>query len=227
MTATETSNTCRKICWALSALAGLVVFLVSMGSMSVVLALVIGVAVAVLGGILLRRVFCAAAGGVETPSSASQDEPRKDAPVPQAPSAAEPVAPAPQAAPPAASPVAAPLVKSSQLAGETELSARKGTWTYGAAPASGPARMASARDTGADDLKLIKGVGPKLESALNAMGFFHFDQIAGWSQADVDWMDDNLEGFKGRVSRDDWVAQAKILAAGGETEFSRRSGQTG
>jgi NADH-quinone oxidoreductase subunit E len=77
-------------------------------------------------------------------------------------------------------------------------------------------------DRPADDLKRIKGVGPKLEAALHAVGVRHFDQIAGWTPAEVAWMDANLEGFKGRVTRDDWVAQAKILASGGETEFSER-----
>ncbi|MCC5954941.1 MAG: NADH-quinone oxidoreductase subunit E [Natronohydrobacter sp.] len=74
----------------------------------------------------------------------------------------------------------------------------------------------------ADDLKKIKGVGPKLESLLNSMGVFHFWQVASWGADEVAWVDENLEGFKGRVSRDDWVAQAKILATGGETEFSKR-----
>ena len=76
---------------------------------------------------------------------------------------------------------------------------------------------------GPDDLKLIKGVGPKLEALLHSMGFFHFDQIAKWSSDEVAWVDQNLEGFKGRVTRDDWVAQAAILADGGETEFSNRA----
>ena len=86
-----------------------------------------------------------------------------------------------------------------------------------------PAGLTAARGGKPDDLKLIKGVGPKLEALLNRMGFHHFDQIAAWTAAEVAWVDDNLEGFKGRVSRDDWVAQAKILAAGGETEFSARN----
>jgi predicted flap endonuclease-1-like 5' DNA nuclease len=38
----------------------------------------------------------------------------------------------------------------------------------------------------------------------------------------VAWVDANLQGFKGRVTRDNWIAQAKILASGGETEFSKR-----
>ena len=84
-----------------------------------------------------------------------------------------------------------------------------------------PAALEQARAGKADDLKRIKGVGPKLEALLNRLGFFHFDQIAGWSDAEIAWVDENLEGFKGRVSRDDWVAQARILAAGGETEFSK------
>ncbi len=74
----------------------------------------------------------------------------------------------------------------------------------------------------ADDLKKIRGVGPKLEALLNRLGVFHFWQVAGWGPAEVAWVDDNLEGFRGRVSRDDWVAQARILADGGETEFSKR-----
>jgi NADH-quinone oxidoreductase subunit E len=88
--------------------------------------------------------------------------------------------------------------------------------------ASKPAALTAARGEKADDLKQIKGIGPKLQELCNSLGIFHFDQIANWSEAEVAWMDDNLEGFKGRVTRDTWVAQAKLLAAGGETEFSTR-----
>lgn len=86
-----------------------------------------------------------------------------------------------------------------------------------------PEALETARDGKADDLKLIKGVGPKLEKLCNSLGFFHFDQIAAWTADEVAWVDANLEGFKGRVTRDEWVAQAKILASGGETEFSKRA----
>lgn len=89
-----------------------------------------------------------------------------------------------------------------------------------------PPLTAGAPERAADDLKKIKGVGPKLEKTLNAMGVHHFDQIAAWSPQEVAWMDEHLEGFKGRVTRDDWVEQAKILAAGGETEFSARADRT-
>ncbi|MCT8328536.1 NADH-quinone oxidoreductase subunit NuoE [Albidovulum sediminis] len=79
-----------------------------------------------------------------------------------------------------------------------------------------PRGLKAARKGGADDLKLIKGVGPKLEALLHGLGYFHFDQIAAWGPAEVAWVDDNLEGFKGRVSRDGWVAQARELAEGGK-----------
>ncbi|MFO8128043.1 NADH:ubiquinone oxidoreductase [Yoonia sp.] len=85
-----------------------------------------------------------------------------------------------------------------------------------------PEFLSAAREGGPDDLKQIKGVGPKLEKTLHDMGIFHFDQIAGWGPKEQAWMDDNLEGFKGRVTRDNWLGQAKTLAAGGETEFSKK-----
>ncbi len=64
----------------------------------------------------------------------------------------------------------------------------------------------------ADDLKKIKGVGPKLEGVLNDLGVYHFWQVASWGDNEVAWVDENIVGFKGRVSRDDWVTQAKALA---------------
>ena len=85
-----------------------------------------------------------------------------------------------------------------------------------------PAALDGPRDGKADDLKKIKGVGPKMEKLCNSLGFYHFDQIANWTADEVEWVDNNLEGFKGRVTRDDWVEQAKLLAAGGETEFSKK-----
>lgn len=85
-----------------------------------------------------------------------------------------------------------------------------------------PELLKKARKGGPDDLKMIKGVGPKMEGLLHKLGVFHFDQVASWRKKEVEWVDDNLEGFKGRVSRDEWVKQAKILAKGGKTEFSSR-----
>lgn len=81
------------------------------------------------------------------------------------------------------------------------------------APGIKPATLSAPRDGAPDDLKRIKGIGPKLEALCNRLGFWHYDQIAGWSDAEIAWVDANLETFKGRVTRDDWVAQAKVLAA--------------
>lgn len=84
--------------------------------------------------------------------------------------------------------------------------------------ASKPAALTGPRGGKADDLKLILGIGPKLEALCQKLGFYHFDQIAAWSPAEIAWVDENLEGFKGRVTRDRWVVQAGILAAGGTVE---------
>ncbi|MBV1926524.1 MAG: NADH-quinone oxidoreductase subunit NuoE [Rhodobacteraceae bacterium] len=84
-----------------------------------------------------------------------------------------------------------------------------------------PAKAKTVKSTGADDLKKISGVGPALEKKLHAAEVTSFAQIAAWSGDEVARMDDVLS-FKGRITRDDWIEQAKILAAGGETEFSKR-----
>ena len=79
-----------------------------------------------------------------------------------------------------------------------------------AAKSTGPVRLKKPEGK-ADDLKLISGVGPKLEKTLNNLGFWHFSQIAKWKKADVAIVDDELS-FKGRIERDDWIKQAKQLA---------------
>lgn len=72
-----------------------------------------------------------------------------------------------------------------------------------------------------DDLKRIKGIGPVNENALNELGIFKFSQIAAWTPANVDWVEDFMS-FPGRIEREDWIAQAAKLAEGEETEFSKR-----
>jgi NADH-quinone oxidoreductase subunit E len=75
-----------------------------------------------------------------------------------------------------------------------------------------------------DDLKLIAGVGPKLEQVLNGLGVWTYAQIAAWSPAEVAWVDDYLQ-FKGRIGRDDWIAQAAALASGGVEEYQKTFGK--
>ncbi|WP_342071386.1 NADH:ubiquinone oxidoreductase [Yoonia algicola] len=161
----------------------------------------IGGVIGVIAAIVLALGWRApAAGPNEVQAPVAKAAPAA-APKPAAPAAA----PKPAAAAPAPKPAAAPAAKASAPAAD-----------------GAPEFLSAARDGGPDDLKQIKGVGPKLEKTLHGMGIFHFDQISSWGPKEQAWIDDNLEGFKGRATRDDWVAQAKTLAAGGETEFSKK-----
>jgi NADH-quinone oxidoreductase subunit E len=94
-------------------------------------------------------------------------------------------------------------------------------------PGKKPRTMKAPRKAGADDLKLVKGIGPAMEDMLHELGFFHFDQLAKWGPQEVAWVDQNLKGFKGRVSRDNWVVQAQRLALGELTEFAARAQKKG
>lgn len=69
------------------------------------------------------------------------------------------------------------------------------------------------RDGAADDLKMISGIGPKLEQKLNSIGIWHYSQIASWSQSEVDWVNAAIS-FRGRVERERWVMQARALLDG-------------
>ena len=71
-----------------------------------------------------------------------------------------------------------------------------------------------ATDGEPDDLKKIKGIGPKFEGDLNAKGVYYYRQIAAWTAKDIKMIDDILDSFPGRIERDEWVKQAKELAKG-------------
>ena len=75
-----------------------------------------------------------------------------------------------------------------------------------------------------DDLKLISGVGPKLEGVLNGLGIYTFAQVSKWKKKEIDWVDGYLK-FKGRIERDDWLKQAKALAKGGVEEYVKVFGK--
>ena len=87
----------------------------------------------------------------------------------------------------------------------------------------GLVRLKAPRKGKADDLKEIEGIGPALEKLVNGMGFFHFDQIAQWTEADVALVDAEMKTFKGRISRDKWVEQAKIIVSEGLEAFRERA----
>lgn len=88
---------------------------------------------------------------------------------------------------------------------------------------SKPVGLTSPRGGVADRLQVIEGIGPVLEKLCHDLGIYHFDQIAGRGPAQVAWMDGNLKGFKGRVTRDKWVRQAALISEVGLEEFQRRA----
>ncbi|MFV0515230.1 MAG: NADH-quinone oxidoreductase subunit NuoE [Jhaorihella sp.] len=110
--------------------------------------------------------------------------------------------------------------------GQAASVAEAGVGDEAAQEESQPEILSAPRGGKPDDLKLLKGVGPKLETLLNELGFFHYDQIAAWTPAQIAWVDNRLT-FKGRIERDGWVEQAGRLAAGEETEFARRAKDDG
>lgn len=88
-----------------------------------------------------------------------------------------------------------------------------------AAAAAGSAKVL--RSSEVDDLKRIRGVGVLIEKRLNSVGITRYEQVAQWTQEDIARISQMLD-FKGRIERENWVEQARILASGGQTEFSRR-----
>ncbi len=89
-----------------------------------------------------------------------------------------------------------------------------------------PKGISVARGGKPDDLKRISGIGPKNQKVLHDLGIFHFDQIANWSKDEVVWVDGHLR-FNGRIAREEWTRQAKLLADGNESEFKRLYGTGG
>ena len=95
------------------------------------------------------------------------------------------------------------------------------------AGANAPPRQAYVRSVNeesvgySDDLKRVRGIGVLIEKRLNSLGITSYDQIANWTNADVDRISQTLD-FKGRIERESWIEQARILSSGGVTEFSRR-----
>lgn len=268
---------CALGCWLVAAAGGFLaaVLLWVLGDWTFMQGVFAGAVVFAIAGLLLSWIICKPMPAVgegtvgQKDSVAAKAEAARAAAAERSAEVAAAATPATQADPvsvPAAPTVAGGIQPSAALAGEAELSERKGEWKYEAAadkpkaaakpkaapkkkaaPKADPAPAATGtpdydgdgklegenegtkpeglsapRDGGADNLKEIKGIGPKLESLCNDMGYYHFDQIAAWTADEVAWVNANLVGFKGRVTRDNWVEQAKILAAGGETEFSKR-----
>ena len=79
----------------------------------------------------------------------------------------------------------------------------------------------------ADPLTRLKGLGPKAEAALNGLGVSRYKQIATWSEGDIARVDAQMGNFKGRIVRDRWVEQARLLADGDIAGFEATFGKLG
>ncbi|MDP3197893.1 hypothetical protein [Tabrizicola sp.] len=107
---------------------------------------------------------------------------------------------------------------------ETKPKAAKTTKTKAAkAEPKGLVRLKAPRIGKADDLQEIEGIGPALEKLVNSLGFYHYDQIAAWTEADVALVDGEMKTFKGRIARDKWVEQARIIVSDGLEAFRERA----
>lgn len=76
-----------------------------------------------------------------------------------------------------------------------------------------------------DDLKRIKGLGPKMQALLTSLGITTYAQIAAWTDADLDDLDTKLGAFAGRPRRDSWVEQARLLSGGDTGAYEAKFGK--
>ena len=143
--------------------------------------------------------------------------PADDLPEPVVPASTvpEPVPPAPPPSPKRTVAPAAPAPKpQAKPAPATEVAP---------APAGKPNIPAAVGEP--DNLRLIKGVGPKLNILLNSLGITRFDQIADWKEAEITEVDQYLDTFSGRITRDAWIDQAKFLAKDDIAGFEKKYGK--
>lgn len=117
---------------------------------------------------------------------------------------------APAQMPAAAAPQPATRSAARRLAGAVERDEAAPAPSPPAHAAQRPAELPGPRGGKADDLRQIKGIGAKTESALNDLGVYHLDQIAAWSPANVDWLEGRI-AVKGRIRREQWIEQAILL----------------
>ncbi len=136
---------------------------------------------------------------IDAPPAAVRD------PVP--PAATPPPAPVAEALVAAPAPIEKPVVIAEPVAVEVVAPAP----VVSPAPAASPA---TEQASGADDLTRIKGLGPKIAELLRDMNITTYAEIAAWDDAAIDRVDAGLGRFQGRVRRDNWVEQARHLAAG-------------
>ncbi|KGJ04633.1 Predicted 5' DNA nuclease, flap endonuclease-1-like, helix-3-turn-helix (H3TH) domain [Paracoccus halophilus] len=221
---------CNRNCWIAAAVAGVVVLLLTsvMGDLGFMAGLFLGLITAWLFGSLLvwlachdrHELFADAEGqtGTDWAREAVESQPEAllvsgSLGLEHKPSVAGGLRIVAGAAPAAAKPEAAKAEAATRPAADDK--ARK--------PATQQDQPAAAAEQAApDDLKRIKGIGPKLSDWLHENGITRYAQIAAWDDRDVADFAERLGRMGGRIEADDWVGQAKLLAEGRRTEFSER-----
>jgi predicted flap endonuclease-1-like 5' DNA nuclease len=116
--------------------------------------------------------------------------------------------------------------KRAQIAAAAEAADRAAAQAAKAA-ADMPSPFVSGPNGAGDDLRQIKGIGPKLETLLHTLGVFHYAQIAAWTPLQLAHVDARLGTFAGRPERDQWQSQARLLAAGDIKGYERAHGKLG
>ncbi len=89
-----------------------------------------------------------------------------------------------------------------------------------------PQGLSAPPEGGGDNLQRISGVGVKIELTLHRLGIYRYEQISMWTADEIDWVDEHLK-FHGRIAREQWIVQARLLAAGDEETFTRQFGTGG
>jgi NADH-quinone oxidoreductase subunit E len=222
MNGREMKNAPSLIGWALAVAIGIVAFGVAIvvGEYDLVTSAFISVVLIAVVGLIVGMPWASSPTFDDlNPVRTNTGHPAGHAPKAGAPlraSAVESAAKAPAATP--AAMTSAPLMAAAAVA-----STEGATSDVYEGPLTEPVRLTAARGGKADNLKEIEGIGPALEKLCNELGFYHFDQIANWTNADVAWVDQNMKNFKGRILRDKWVAQAKLIVAEGLEAFRIRA----
>ncbi|MGY4397997.1 putative flap endonuclease-1-like 5' DNA nuclease [Sphingomonas sp. UYAg733] len=101
---------------------------------------------------------------------------------------------------------------------------------YDASPATLAADIVANTPVGeslAGNITQLKGLGPKLAAQLAELGITRVDQIAVMSPAEIAELDAKLGTFKGRIARDRWVEQAKLLSVGDRAGYEAEFGKLG
>ena len=216
--------------WLVAVVTGVIAAILArwLGDVGMAAAVLVGIFVFLVFGVLLGMFWAAPATGDHGGHDGHGDDGHADAGHGAA--VTDPVA---AAAVPVAAPVTAAIAPIPVVAVEPAAALEPVQTSGMAIPVAAlgravrPAALAGPRGGVGDKLKTIEGIGPAMEELCHDLGIFHFDQIASWGAGEVAWMDSNLKGFKGRVTRDKWVGQARLIGEVGIDEFLRHANSNG